>query len=119
MHVLANTPTVAWAESIRHQEIKEPADPASVSAALWTVLIPDHWSDQDLQPVNLSTELVLGTTPQAADARLALVDQLNAQGAQGLLAPTAALHHSDTALPIPTQVILIWCAAGLLPLVRR
>ena len=37
------------------------------------------------------------------------------KGAQGLVAPTAALHHSNTTLPIPAQVILLWCAAELLP----
>lgn len=78
MHYLANTPTVAWAEWIRHQEIEDPADLEGVAAALWAVLIPAHWSDQDLQPVNLSMELVLGTTPEAESARLALVDQLKA-----------------------------------------
>jgi hypothetical protein len=130
VHVLANTPTVAWAEWIRHQEIEDPVDLEGVAAALWAVLIPDYWSDQDLQAVNLSTELVLGTTPEAEAARLALVDQLKSQGAQGLLAPTAALHHSDAALPCtrvrdgseeadalatPAQVILLWCAGDQLP----
>lgn len=115
VHYLANTPTVAWAEWIRHQEIEDPADLEGVAAALWAVLIPDHWSDQDLQPVNLSTELVLSTTPEAEDARLALVTQLKAHGAQGLLAPTAALHQSDTALLIPAHVILLWCAVEQLP----
>jgi RES domain len=130
VHYLANTPTVAWAEWIRHQEIEDPADLEGVAAALWAVLIPDHWTDPDLQPVNLSTDLVLGTTPEAAEARLALVDQLKAQGAQGLLTPTAALHQSDQVLPCirvrdgseqadalatPAQVILLWCAAEQLP----
>jgi hypothetical protein len=63
VHYLANTPTVAWAEWIRHQEIDDPADLEGVAAALWAVLIPDHWTDPDLQPVNLSMDLVLGTTP--------------------------------------------------------
>jgi len=130
VHYLANTPTVAWAEWIRHQEIEDPADLEGVAAALWAVLIPDHWTDPDLQPVNLSIDLVLGTTPAAKVARLALVDQLKAQGAQGLLAPSAALHQSDAvlpctrvrdgseeadALPTPAQVILLWCAADQLP----
>lgn len=130
VHYLANTPTVAWAEWIRHEEIEDPADLEGVAAALWAVLIPDHWGDQDLQPVNLSTELVLSTTPAAKEARLAQVDQLKTQGAQGLLAPSAALHQSDTALPcmrvfkggeqaddlpIPAHVILLWCAAEQLP----
>lgn len=126
VHYLASTPTVAWAEWIRHQEIEDPADLDGVAAALWAVLIPDHWADQDLQPVDLSMELVLGTTPKAESARLALVDQLKAQGAQGLLAPSAALYHSDQVLPcsrvcdgsnqadqllMPAQVLLLWCAA--------
>ena len=130
VHYLANTPTVAWAEWIRHQEIEDPADLEGVAAALWAVLIPDHWTDPDLQPVNLSMELVLGTTPEAADVRLALVNQLKVQGAQGLLSPSAALHLSDKALPcirvrdgsnqadellIPAHVILLWCAAEQLP----
>lgn len=126
MHYLANTPTVAWAEWIRHQEIEDPADLEGVSAALWAVLIPAHWIDKDLQPVKMTTELVLGTTPEAEIARLALVDQLKAQGAQGLLAPTAALHRSDVVspcvrvmggeqrrdeLPVAANVILLWCNA--------
>lgn len=130
VHYLANTPTVAWAEWIRHQEIEDPADLKGVAASLWAVLIPDHWSEQDLQPVNLPMELVLGTTPEAAGARLALVDQLKAQGAQGLLAPSAALHHSDQVLPcsrvrdrsnqadqllMPAHILLLWCAAEQLP----
>jgi hypothetical protein len=48
MIYLANTPTVAWAEWISHQEIEDPADLASVPAALRIMLIPDQWSDQDL-----------------------------------------------------------------------
>jgi len=130
VHYLASSPTVAWAEWIRHQEIEDPADLAGVAAALWAVLIPEAWSDQDLRIVDLSIELVLGTTPKAEAARFVVVDQLKSQGAQGLLAPTAALHHSDTALhctrvrdgseeadalPTPAQVILLWCAAEQLP----
>jgi RES domain-containing protein len=130
VHYLASTPTVAWAEWIRHQDIEDPADLDGVAAALWAVLIPDHWADQDLQPVDLSMELVLGTTPKAESARLALVDQLKAQGAQGLLAPSAALYHSDQLLPcsrvcdgsnqadqllMPAQVLLLWCNADHLP----
>lgn len=130
VHYLANSPTVAWAEWIRHQEIEDPEDLEGVAAALWAVLMPEHWTQQDLQPVNLSMELVLGTTPEAKHARLALVDQLKRQGARGLLAPTAALHQSETALPctrvldgteeadvLPAaaQVILLWCEAEQLP----
>jgi len=101
-----------------------------VTAALWAVLILEHWGDQDLQPVKLSMVFVLSTKPEVADARLALVDQLKVQGAQGLLAPSAALHQSVQTLPcmrvrdgsnqadellILARVILFWCAAEQLP----
>ena len=130
MHYLANTPTVAWAEWIRHQEIEDPADLEGVAAALWAVLIPAHWGDRDLHVVEMPLELVLGTTPEAESVRLALVDQLKDQGAQGLLAPTAALHRSHEVspcvrviggeghpdeLPVAANVILLWCNADQLP----
>lgn len=101
-----------------------------MAAALWAVLIPEAWSDLDLQVVKLPMAVVLGATPEAQAARLALVDQLKAQGAQGLLAPTAALHHSDVVLPcvrvhdgveqadglpVPAAVMVLWCAADQLP----
>lgn len=130
VHYLATTPTVAWAEWIRHQEIVDPADLQGVAAALWAVQIPAHWSDQDLPAVQISMELVLGATPEDENARLALVDQLREQGVQGVLAPSAALQGSDRALPcirvrdgtehgdalpIPAAVVLLWCAAEQLP----
>ena len=64
------------------------------------------------------------------DLRDTLVGHLKKQGAQGLLAPTAALHDSDRVLPavrvsngseqperlaMPAQVILLWCEARVLP----
>ncbi|MCX5931797.1 MAG: RES domain-containing protein [Cyanobacteria bacterium] len=130
VHYLAGTPTVAWAEWLRHQEIHDPEDLAGVAAALWAVLIPADRDNQELTAVELPMELLLVTEPEAQAARLALVDQLRQQGTQGLLAPTAALHRSDVALPcvrvtkgtqqpeqlpLPSHVILLWCAAEELP----
>jgi hypothetical protein len=121
---------VAWAEWIRHQEITDPGDLAGVAAALWAVLIPQEWGTRDLDPVALPLDQVLDISPAAQEARLALVGHLKKQGAQGLLAPTASLHHSDKVLPsvrvsngseqpellaMPAQVILLWCEARLLP----
>ena len=121
---------VAWAEWIRHQEITDPGDLAGVAAALWAVLIPQEWGTRDLDAVALPLDQVLDNSPAAQEARLALVGHLKKQGAQGLLAPTAALHHSDKVLPavrvsneselpellaMPAQVILLWCEARLLP----
>ena len=130
VHYLATTPTVAWAEWIRHQEIDDPEDLVGVAAALWAVLIPATWGSRDLQAVDLPMEQVLSCAADAQAARLALVDALRRQGAQGLLAPTAAFHHSDHLSPcvrvcdglqqqdqleVPAQVILLWCPATLLP----
>lgn len=130
VHYLASTPTVAWAEWIRQQEIHEPGDLAGVAAALWAVLIPESWNGPELPEVPLPLQTVLGTTADAQTARLQLVAQLKRQGAQGLLAPSAALHQSHNTLPctrvladgeqtatlaMPAQVILLWCQAELLP----
>lgn len=130
MHYLASTPTVAWAEWMRHQEITDPGDLAGVAAALWAVLIPQEWGTKELDSVALHLDQVLETSPPAQEARLALVGHLKKQGAQGLLAPTAALHDSDRVLPavrvsngseqpdrlaMPAQVILLWCEARVLP----
>ena len=129
MHYLATTPTVAWAEWIRHQDIEDPDDLAGVAAALWAVLIPAAWGSTDLPAVELPIEQVLSGSHEAQAARLELVNALRRQGAQGLLAPTAALHHSDRVSPcmrvcdgvqqqdqleLSAQVILLWCPATLL-----
>ena len=130
VHYLASTPIVAWAEWIRHQEIHEPDDLAGVAAALWAVLIPESWGGEELQEVTLPLQAVLGTKADAQTARLNLVTQLKRQGAQGLLAPSAALHQSHNNLPcmqviadgeqaatlaMPAHVILLWCQADQLP----
>ena len=130
VHYLASTPMVAWAEWIRHQEITDPGDLAGVAAALWAVLIPQEWGTRDIDLVALPLDQVLDISPAAQEARLALVGHLKKQGAQGLLAPTASLHHSDKVLPsvrvsngseqpellaMPAQVILLWCEARVLP----
>jgi len=130
VHYLACTPTVAWAEWIRHEEITDPGDLAGVAAALWAVLIPQEWGSGELESVAMPLDQVLDPSPAAQDARLALVEQLKKQGAQGLLAPTAALRESDAVLPAvrvrngteqperltrPAQVILLWCEASALP----
>jgi len=130
VHYLASTPTMAWAEWIRHQDLHNPDDLAGVAAALWAVLIPADWGHQDLQAAPMAMDQLLDTTAAAQSARFALVEQLKQQGAQGLLAPTAALHRSHEAspcvrvikgneqpelLPLPAHVILLWCNAEHLP----
>ena len=130
VHYLASTPTVAWAEWIRHQELHDPGDLLGVAAALWAVMIPADWTNQDLQAAPIAIDQLLDTTAAGQSARLALVEQLKQPGAQGLLAPTAALNRSHEAspcvrvikgseqpelLPLPAHVILLWCNAEHLP----
>ena len=78
----------------------------------------------------MAMDQLLVTTAAGQSARLALVEQLEQQGAQGLLTPTAALHRSHEAspcvrvikgneqpelLPLPAHVILLCCNAEHLP----
>lgn len=41
VHTLADTPDGAWAEFLRHEEIRDPADLPTVRRALWAVEIRD------------------------------------------------------------------------------
>jgi hypothetical protein len=77
VHYLASTPTVAWAEWIRHQELHDPGDLRGVAAALWAVLIPADWGHQDLQGAPLAMDQLLDTTAAGQSARLALRHTLN------------------------------------------
>lgn len=41
VHYFADTPDGAWAEFLRHEEIRDPADLPTVRRAIWAVQIPD------------------------------------------------------------------------------
>jgi len=94
VHYLASTPTVAWAEWIRHQEITDPGDLAGVAAALWAVLIPQEWGTRGLDPVALPLH--------HSDKVLPAVRVSNGS-------------EQPERLAMPAQVILLWCEARLLP----
>ena len=85
-HYFADTPDGAWAEFLRHEEIREPIDLLSVRRALWAVELPD---DQLPLPA-LSGPVLTGdrhTYPECQnEAR-----RLRAAAAIGLSAPSAAL----------------------------
>ena len=40
-HYFADTPDGAWAEFLRHEEIRDPADLSTIRRAIWAVEIPD------------------------------------------------------------------------------
>jgi hypothetical protein len=83
---LSDTPDAAWAEFIRHEEITEPEDLATVRRALWAVDVPD----KDLAVPKLPPEVLTGGrgTYRACrdEAR-----RIRARVERGINAPSAAL----------------------------
>ncbi|HYT79314.1 MAG TPA: RES family NAD+ phosphorylase [Actinomycetota bacterium] len=87
VHYLADTPDGAWAEFIRHEEIRDPADLETVTRALWAINVPDEGHHP--RPALPRRILVRGPGTYLrcrAEAR-----RLRAEGHGGLLAPSAAL----------------------------
>jgi hypothetical protein len=83
---LSDTPDGAWAEFLRHEEIKDPADLATVRRAIWAVDLPD---EPALLPALPEPTLIGGTATYPAcqaEAR-----RLRALGAKRIVAPSAAL----------------------------
>jgi hypothetical protein len=86
VHYFADTPDGAWAEFLRHEEITDPADLATVERAVWAMEIPDAgYAD-----VQLPRAVVTGgeDTYAACQAEAA---RLVAGGAKAIQAPSAAL----------------------------
>lgn len=83
---LSDTPDGAWAEFLRHEEITDPADLATVRRALWAVEVPEErWVAPDLP-----TQVMTGG-PSTYPACRAAAREARAAGAPGLVAPSAAL----------------------------
>jgi len=85
-HYFADTPDGAWAELLRHEEIVDPADAATLRRTLWVVDI----GDATTRPVPLPEALLTG----GADTYRACQDyarRARARGARRLVAPSAAL----------------------------
>jgi hypothetical protein len=82
---LATTPDAAWAEFLRHEEITEPADLATIRRSMWAVEIPDTLPEAHL-PLGV---LRGGERSYAACRREAR--RLRAAGAPGFRAPSAAV----------------------------
>jgi hypothetical protein len=86
VHYFADTPDGAWAEFLRHEEIKDPADLANIRRALWAVELPD----EPFSNPALSSDILIGdaTTYSACQGE---AKRLRGLGATRLLAPSAAL----------------------------
>lgn len=85
-HYLAETPDGAWAEFIRHEEITDPEDLATVHRAMWAIGLPD----EPMGRPRLASTIMRGGL-SSYDRCQAEARRLRAGGANGLRAPSAAL----------------------------
>ena len=85
-HYFADTPDGAWAEFVRHEEITEPDDLATVRRQMWVVDIGDAAAESVQLP-----ERVLTGGRETYPACQAEARRLRQKGAQRLVAPSAAL----------------------------
>jgi RES domain-containing protein len=85
-HYFADTPDGAWAELLRHEDISDPEDAATLRRALWAIEI----GDAPLESVSLPEAVLTGggETYQACQDH---ARRLRGGGAQRLVAPSAAL----------------------------
>jgi len=82
----ADTPDGAWAELLRHEEIRDEADLATIRRALWAVELPE----MPLARPRLAPRVLGGGLTSYAACRVE-ARRLLRRGAAGLLAPSAAL----------------------------
>ena len=87
-HYLAETPDAAWAEFLRHEEIRDAADLAGVERTIWAVEVPE--TESFARP-RLPGDTLVGER-DSYPACQAEAARLRAAGAHGLRAPSAALH---------------------------
>lgn len=86
VHYFADTPHGAWAELLRHEEIRDAEDLAGIRRALWAVEIPRAPAARP----RLVGEVLCGG-PDSYPECWAEAARLRARGARGLRAPSAAL----------------------------
>jgi hypothetical protein len=82
----SSTADAAWAEFLRHEEITDPADVATISRSLWVIELPELPTDTP----NLPMATLNGGLATYAACR-AEASRLREQGAPGLVAPSAAV----------------------------
>jgi hypothetical protein len=85
---LTDTPDGAWAEFLRHEEIRAPEDVATIRRSLWAVDLPE----QPGQTPELAVEILTGGMESYAACREE-ARRLRSRGAVGLVAPSAALRN--------------------------
>ncbi len=83
---VSSSPDAAWAEFLRHEEITDPADLATINRSLWAIELPD----EPLASPKLPDATLVGGTTSYPFCRTE-ASRLRAGGAKGLVAPSAAL----------------------------
>jgi hypothetical protein len=86
-HYFAETPDGAWAEFLRHEEIREAADLAGIERSIWAVELPD---EEAFARPRLPQTTLTGDTDTYPDCQ-AEATRLRSAGAAGLRAPSAAV----------------------------
>lgn len=86
-HYFSDTPDGAWAELIRHEEIRDPVDLATLRRTIWAVEIPD---DEPAVLANLPVSTMTGG-PASYRACRDAARALRARGVTRLEAASAAL----------------------------
>ena len=86
VHCFCDTPDGAWAEFLRHEEISDPEDVATIRRALWAVDL----GDPPLASPDLPREALTGGRMTYAACQEE-AGRLRRMGAAGLQAPAAAL----------------------------
>ena len=85
-HYFADTPVGAWAEFLRHEDIRDPADLDGIRRSLWAVELPDRGY---VTPALPDKQLTGGLASYAACQSEAA--RLRTTGARRIEAPSAAL----------------------------
>lgn len=88
----ADTPTGAWAEVLRHEEITDPADLAGLSTRIWAIRIPDVERHEPKLPLAALTSRPDGYETCREEAR-----RLRAAGAEWIQTISAALKPGEAA----------------------
>jgi hypothetical protein len=86
VHYLADTPDGAWAELLRHEEIRDPEDLAGIRRALWAIEVAEP---PDVS-IHLSKRVAVGSTKTYSKCQEEAV-RLRDTGIASFRAPSAAL----------------------------
>ncbi len=92
MQYFADTPTGAWAELLRHEEITDPADLAGISTRLWAVQIGEVEMREPKLPL-----AALTSAPDEYEVCRLEARRLRATGAAWLVTVSAALQAGEAA----------------------